>query len=179
VSVWSRTLVYLGLREEPDDAFDWQVVEDAEPIAPAVESPTRRTIPGVPRTATQGTQGTPAAARPAVAAEATSNVRPLRGPSDLTPGRVTVVQVRVFDDVQTIGARYRLNNPVLFDASACSREVARRVIDFVAGLIYAGGGTFTRTASRAFLLVPDGVDITLDERRRLSQLGYDVEGVAR
>ena len=31
MSVWSRTLVYLGLREEPDDAVDWQVVEDAGP----------------------------------------------------------------------------------------------------------------------------------------------------
>jgi hypothetical protein len=32
-----------------------------------------------------------------------------------------------------------------------------------------------RTAPRAFLLVPEGVDLPLDERRRLAQLGYDVD----
>jgi FtsZ-interacting cell division protein YlmF len=49
----------------------------------------------------------------------------------------------------------------------------------VSGLTYASRGTLRRTASRAFLLVPEGLDIPLDERRRLAQLGYDVEGIAR
>jgi len=93
--------------------------------------------------------------------------------------RVAVVQVHVFDDVEAIGIRYRLRHPVLFDVSGCSREVARRVVDFVSGLTFASRGSLRRTAPRAFLLVPEGLDIPLEERRRLSQLGYDVDGVAR
>jgi len=85
----------------------------------------------------------------------------------------------VFDDVEVIGARYRLRSPVLFDVSGCSREVARRAVDFVAGLTFASRGSLRRTAPKAFLLVPEGVDIPLDERRRLAQLGYDVDGIAR
>lgn len=170
MSVWSRTLVYLGLREEPDDAVDWQVVEDAgsgdedvRPRSSAAAAPARAPQPA-PTAAESGPIAT---------------VRPLRANVDVATERVTVVQVRVFDDVETIGSRYRRRQPVLFDVSACSRDVARRTVDFVSGLTFASGGTLRRTAPRAFLLVPDGLDIPLDERRRLAQLGYDVEGVAR
>ena len=161
MSMWSRTLIYLGLREEPDDVVaDW-VVEDE----PEVSEP-RRAAPAAPA---------PAARRPEIAS---SNVRPLRSGVDIAGERVSVVQVRVFDDVEGIGARYRQRQPVLFDVSGCSREVGRRAVDFVAGLTYASHGNLRRTAPRAFLLIPDGVGIPLDERRRLSQLGYDIEGSA-
>jgi cell division inhibitor SepF len=159
MSAWTRTLIYLGLREEPDDV-DWEVVEDAA-------------VADVPRVTPTTPPSTPSRS------EAPSNVRPLRGGIDVSADRVTVVQVRVFDDVETIGARYRHRQAVLFDVSACPREVARRTVDFVSGLTYASRGTLRRTAPRAFLLVPEGVDISLDERRRLSQLGYDVEGAVR
>jgi cell division inhibitor SepF len=158
MSVWARTLVYLGLREEPDDAVDWQIVEDS--VASEVARPLSAPVV-TPRT------------------EAPSNVRPLRSGMDVSTERVTVVQVRVFDDVETIGSRYRHRQAVLFDVSACTREVARRTVDFVSGLTYASRGTLRRTAPRAFLLMPEGIEIPLDERRRLSQLGYEVEGMAR
>ena len=160
MSVWARTLVYLGLREESDDAVDWQVAEDAGAVQES-------------RRASEATaQAAPSDAPP-------SNVRPLRSGLDVSSERVTVVQVGVFDDVETMGSRHRRRLPVLFDVSACTREVARRTVDFVSGLTYASRGTLRRTAPRAFLLVPEGLDIPLDERRRLAQLGYDVEGAAR
>lgn len=163
MSLWSRTLVYLGLREEPEDAIGAYGV--AEDIPQYEEVP--RSVAGGPQAA--------AAQRPAEP----SNVRPLRTSLDLAGERVTVVHVRVFDDVEVIGSRYRSRQPVLFDVSSCSREVARRSVDFVSGLTFVSRGSLRRTAPRAFLLVPEGVDIPLDERRRLAQLGYDVEGAAR
>jgi FtsZ-interacting cell division protein YlmF len=160
MSAWTRTLIYLGLREEPDDAVDWEVVEDG----PGTDAPQVAAV---------------APAAMSSRTEPSTNVRQLRGGIDVSTDRVTVVQIRVFDDVETVGARYRHRQPVLFDVSACSREVARRTVDFVSGLTYASRGTLRRTAPRSFLLVPEGVDISLDERRRLSQLGYDVEGAVR
>lgn len=169
MSVWARTLVYLGLREEDDDAVDWQVLEDAAANPSAVPAAAGAAA------ARAGAGMTPErAARPS--ADAPSNVRPLRTSMDVSSERVTVVHVRVFDDVETIGSRYRLRHPVLFDVSACTRDVARRTVDFVSGLTYASRGTLRRTAPRAFLLVPEGIDLALDERRRLTQLGYDVDG---
>lgn len=170
MSMWSRTLVYLGLREEPEDAADWQVLEDVGPQDGPVEPSTRASSSAA---RSRGVSG------PVPASQVPSNVRPLRAGLEVSAERVAVVQVRVFDDVEAIGSRYRLRHPVLFDVSACTREVARRTVDFVAGLTYASHGTLRRTAPRAFLLVPDGLDIPLDERRRLAQLGYDVGGIAR
>lgn len=165
MSVWARTLVYLGLREEPDDALDWQVVEDAG--AAAEQRPPANVAPqSIAPTA------------PRAPSEAPSNVRSLRPVMDASSERVSVVQVRVFEDVETIGSRYRQRHPVLFDVSATTKEVARRTVDFVSGLTYASRGTLRRTAPRAFLLLPEGVDVARDERRRLAQLGYDVEGDA-
>jgi FtsZ-interacting cell division protein YlmF len=166
MSVWSRTLIYLGLREEPDDALDWQVVDD-QGGAPEQQRPTA-TMPPV--------SAAPLASR--APSEAPTNVRPLRQAIDVSSERVTVVQVRVFEDVETIGSRYRQRHPVLFDVSATTREVARRTVDFVSGLTYASRGTLRRTAPRAFLLVPEGVEVARDEQRRLAQLGYDVDGDA-
>jgi len=180
MNFWGRTLVYLGLREEAEDQVDWQALEDtdaddaAQGAVALTSAPDAR--PGVRTTSRVVTSAT----RPQVQPRAeVSNVRPLRSGLDVSAERVAVVQVQVFDDVEAIGARYRLRHPVLFDVSGCSREVARRAVDFVSGLTYASRGSLRRTAPKAFLLVPEGVDIPLDERRRLAQLGYDVNGVAR
>jgi FtsZ-interacting cell division protein YlmF len=169
MSFWARTLVYLGLREESDDQVDWKAMDatDAEMV-----------VQGGGTSADVSVQRVGAsAARPHVTE--VSNVRPLRGGLDVSSERVAVVQVQTFDDVQAIGSRFRLRHAVLFDVSGCSREVARRVVDFVSGLTFASRGSLRRTAKRAFILIPEGVDIPLDERRRLAQLGYDVDGVTR
>jgi cell division inhibitor SepF len=170
MNFWGRTLVYLGLREEAEDQVDWQALDSTD----ADWTPQGAVAPVVPPTPAVRVSTAGPASRPEV-----SNVRPLRSGLDVSADRVAVVQVQVFDDVEAIGARYRLRHPVLFDVSGCSKEVARRVVDFVSGLTFASRGSLRRTAPRAFLLVPEGIDIPLDERRRLAQLGYDVDGVAR
>jgi cell division inhibitor SepF len=160
---WTRMLVYLGLKEEPDDAVDWDVLESAEsaessaPLARA--RPASRISPAAANLARSG------------AVEST-NVRALRGPLEAAAERTAVVQVRVFEDVESIGSRYRQRQAVLFDVSACEREVARRAVDFVSGLTYASRGRLRKVGNRAFLLVPDGVEVSAQEQRRLAQFGY-------
>ncbi len=168
MSVWSRTLVYLGLREEPDDAAQWAVIEDELDEDVVVTPPSGSPAPAAP--------AAPAAADAPRAAAGGSNVRPLHGGAEPASGRVSVVQVRVFEDVEAVGSRFRHRHPVLFDVSACTQEVARRTVDFVSGLTYASEGALRRVAPRVFLLTPAGVDVPLEERRRLAQLGYDLDG---
>jgi len=48
------------------------------------------------------------------------------------------------------------------------------VVDFVSGLTYASHGKLTKVGRRAFLLVPDGVELPEDDQRRLGDLGYRV-----
>jgi cell division inhibitor SepF len=90
--------------------------------------------------------------------------------------RAAVVEIGDFEDVESVGARYRTGQPVVFDASAADPSTARRVVDFVSGMTYVSRGSLSKVGSRAFLLIPDGVQLPDDERRRLAGLGYRVTG---
>ena len=202
-AMWNRTLVYLGLREEPDEVYDELparfVPEDdphAEHAPPRGSARRREVLVDRPRTepamAVSGGGGrgggdhltapaAPRAPRPSPVETAEDNVRPLRvaepRPEAAEPRavvRVAQVEIAEFDDVEAVGARYRTGQAVLFDLSGTSSATARRVVDFVAGLTYALRGQLTKVGSRGFLLVPEGVRVSPDERRRLSELGYRV-----
>jgi cell division inhibitor SepF len=188
--LWYRTLVYLGLKEEPEEGYDdlperngngngngngdgWG--DDAgtsrhdrfDPAGDPDLDPDRPRARGRSRDHDDA----------AVTAE--SNVRPLRA-ADAghvrggSGARLSVVEVEVFDDVEMVGARYRDDRPVLFDLSSTDRATARRVVDFVSGLTYALHGRMHKVGTRAFLLVPEGVRLPDDELRRLTTLGYQL-----
>jgi cell division inhibitor SepF len=186
--LWYRTLVYLGLKEEPEEGYDdlperngngngngngdvWREESGAtrhdrfDPAGDPDLDPDR------PRGRGRSSDHDDAA----VTAE--SNVRPLRaadaGHARSGGGaRLSVVEVEVFEDVEMVGARYRDDRPVLFDLSRADRPTARRVVDFVSGLTYALHGRMHKVGTRAFLLVPEGVRLPDDEVRRLTTLGY-------
>ena len=199
-AMWNRTLVYLGLREEPDEVYDELparfVPEDdphAEHAPPRGSTRRREVLVDRPRAEpamavsgggggdhlTAAAAATPRTSRPSPVEKVEDNVRPLRvaearsgAAEDRAVARVAQVEITEFDDVEAVGARYRTGQAVLFDLSATSSATARRVVDFVAGLTYALRGRLTKVGSRAFLLVPEGVGVSPDERRRLSELGY-------
>ncbi len=166
--VWRKTLVYLGLVEEPEEhddlpeQFDRQDTHEGYRRAP---EPRRR--------------------EPAVAAAPVEagNVRRLPFPEPGSPHvramaggmiRVAVLPIDAFEDVERIGERYRSGQPVLFDLRDCDGAVARRVLDFVSGVTYALRGRLLPAGKRCFLLVPDGVEVPSEERHRLADMGYRV-----
>ncbi|MEX2532760.1 MAG: cell division protein SepF [Nitriliruptoraceae bacterium] len=161
--IWDRTLVYLGLREEPD-TFDNAHPIDSEGVFVPEHDPHAAHAP----------------ARPNIAASApvTSNVRALR-PDELPHGgfgmatdRVAIVEVNLFDDVEGIASRYRSGQVVLFEMPDVDVATGRRVLDFVAGLTYGLRGKLTKLRPRVFLLVPEGRRVPVDEIQRLEGLGY-------
>lgn len=104
-------------------------------------------------------------------------IRPEERPRASMGSVVRVVQVTTFEDSEVIGSRFRGGQPVLFDLSNVEPSLARRVLDFVSGMTYVLHGTLRKVAKRAFLLVPDAVMLAPDERRRLSELGYDLSSL--
>lgn len=148
--VWQKTLVYLGLWEEPEAEpyDDFGSRERAE-----VERERDRT---------------------------SSNVRPLRladegdGQVARIDGRRTVVvEVTDFEaDVERIVRYHRDGTPLLFDLAAVDSTTARRVLDVVSGMTYALHGQLDKVASRAFLLLPEGARLAPEERARLEAQGY-------
>lgn len=163
--VWRRTLVYLGLVEEPEEHDDLPEHLGQEEVAPA-----RRREP-VPRERAHDAGDT--------------NVRPLRMPEPgaahvraMPPGatvRATVVKVAEFEDVESVGTRYRNGHPVIVDLQDVDKDVARRVLDFVSGVTFALRGRMAPAGRRVYLLVPEAVELPPEEVDRLRQFGYEVE----
>lgn len=169
--MWHKTLVYLGLKEEPEEGYDdlpERVVTDAEPRRRPVSDDVSVRRP------------TPIAPEP----DPVGNVRQLHGgdvqvvrpggSSSNTSMRTPVVEILVFDDVEAVGARYRTGQPVVFDASKAEAAIGRRVVDFVSGMTYVSRGRLARVGDRAFLLVPEGRALPPEEIDRLEDLGYRV-----
>ena len=162
--VWRKTLVYLGLVEEPEEHDDTVFVEQEEPVLATAE------VGG--GSVGGGGAGSGGTIRPLRVAEpGAPHVRAVASAG----ARVGVVQAMSFDDAEQVGSRYRLGQPVLLDLSGLDPKTGRRLLDFVSGVIYALRGAIKPAGDRAFLLVPDGIEVPPEERRRLADMGYTTD----
>lgn len=172
MSMWRKTLVYLGLVEETDEHADL-----ADRMAPAARPPVRSDVRMRDPNELEDPADTQVVEEVAnvrrltrVAEPGTAHVRPM------SPGlgaRVQVVAVADFDDgAAEIGRQYRVGTPVLFDMADADPATARRILDFVSGVTFALRGRMHRMGGRAFLIVPEGVELPAAERERLAALGY-------
>lgn len=182
MSMWRKTLVYLGLVEELEEVVESEMETD-EPALAVPESPnSRRPPPSPPPPAPRRRarrDGAVATATPPV--EVPANVRPLPVPEDrpshvrqLHGASVRVVRAVAFDDAEQVGERYRTGQPILLDLAEVDGRIGRRLLDFVSGVVFALDGRILPAGERAFMLVPDDIEVTVDERRRLGDLGYRV-----
>lgn len=75
--------------------------------------------------------------------------------------RVVVLEPRNFDEVQQIAAQLRDKRPVILNLEATDKTVARRIIDFISGAVYALEGTVQRINTSIILFAPPGIDVAL------------------
>lgn len=187
-NTWRKAMTYLGLG--PDEEYD-------DYDRPAEERPAPREQPaGRPAAGRQGSPSrsrsgsaqavppppSPAFPSPPVAASEAPAVRTLPAPGDDAPKpRVRAVprtpQVKVhgvaptsFNQAQEVADHFKAAQPVLLDLSAVDRDLSRRLIDFSSGLCYGLGGHMEKVANQVYLLTPDGVEVSADERRRLADV---------
>lgn len=85
-----------------------------------------------------------------------------------------VVVPRTFNHAQEIADKFKASQPVIVNMQTADRELSRRLIDFCSGLCYGLGGNMEKVATQVYLLTPTNVEVSAEERRRLSERGlYD------
>jgi cell division inhibitor SepF len=147
---WRKTLIYLGLVE--DDDLDEYAYEDEAP------EPASRSISRVQEKEPRHTRRD-------------SVVRPMPVPSP--SARFHLVSPAAFNDAQEIGDKYRDGFSVIMNLAGASPDIARRLVDFASGLAYGLAGSMQQVADRVFLLTPQGVQVSAEERRRfLEERGF-------
>ena len=147
--VWQKTLVYLGLWEEPE-AEPYDDLGSREP-APQPEPERSSNV------------------RPLRLADERSDGSVVR----IDGRRTVVVEVHDFEeDCERIVRHHRDGTPLVFDLATVDATTARRVLDVVSGMTYALHGSLRKVSSRAFLLLPQGASLAPEEQARLEAQGY-------
>lgn len=173
---WHRTLVYFGLAE--DEAYDEEYESYAEPEV-QMQDTYRERPTGVRRLSStrsarsrddfddifmdddepRTTRLRPVASRPSRGGNSGGS-----GGGDV---RVHFVAPKNFNDVQDVADKFKQTIPVILNLQVADADLSKRLIDFASGLTYALDGGMQRIADKVFLLTPQNVEVSAEERARL------------
>ncbi|MGH8908017.1 MAG: cell division protein SepF [Egibacteraceae bacterium] len=162
-TMWKRTLAYLGLVEDYDDEY-------AE--TPDEPASGRLSKPRPPEAALRPEPSNVRRLGPRTSESTSPQPRGSSMVRTVPSGKVHVTNPTTFNDVEEVGDRFRSDIPVIMNLAGASEVVAKRLLDFASGLIYGLEGRIERVGDRVFLLTPKNVDVSTEERRRLSERGF-------
>ena len=173
---WHRTLVYFGLAE--DEAYDEDFEPYSEPEVQMQDSyrdrPTVRRLSARARRRDEfddifGDEGDD---------RRTTVLRPVRVASTAAAARnsgdvrVHFVAPKNFNDAQDVADKFKEAIPVILNLQGADADLSKRLIDFASGLTYALDGGMQRIADKVFLLTPQNVEVSAEERARLIEKGF-------
>ena len=158
--------LYLGLVEDDEsdgyDRYDDEVDEGYdEPVVrrrEAAPAPVARRSFDTPRT--QGAVALDTAPRPQAVAAYDEGYR------------ITTLHPHSYNDARTIGEHFREGTPVIMNLSEMDDSDAKRLVDFAAGLIFGLRGRIERVTNKVFLLSPEHVEVTAEDKARIAEGGF-------
>jgi cell division inhibitor SepF len=83
-----------------------------------------------------------------------------------------VVTPRSFNDAQQVADEFKRSKPVIINLQSTDRELSKRLIDFSSGMTYALGGGMQRISQGIFLLTPEDVEVSAEEKARILEGGF-------
>ena len=76
--------------------------------------------------------------------------------------QVVLVKPEKFEDASAIADHLREKRTVVLNLESTNKDVARRLIDFLSGVAYAGEGKIKKVAANTYIITPYSVDIMGD-----------------
>ena len=158
-SVWRKTMRYLGLVEE--DEYD------------EMEDPAAESQPGA---LTASDRGPRRLARPqsqvGVGVDEPEAIIRTIPQSRSSAGTIHRAEPRAFNEAREVGERFKEGVPVIMNLQETDADIARRLVDFASGLVFARDGKIELVASRVYLLTPQDVEVSAEELERLREGGF-------
>ena len=171
--------LYLGLVEDEEDGRARRYAEDygydeedddLEPVSPPVrrwsaeDSAPARTVAARRPHVDSGTRGS-------VALDTALRTAP--APVAHEDGyRITTLHPRTYNEARTIGEHYRNGTPVIMNLTEMDDVDAKRLVDFAAGLIFGLRGSIERVTNKVFLLSPEHVEVTAEDKAKIAESGF-------
>jgi cell division inhibitor SepF len=108
-----------------------------------------------------------------VAAEPEPAPAPTPAPEPKPKGyRITTVHPASYNEARTIGERFRDGMPVIMNLTDMEHADAKRLVDFAIGLTFGLHGSIERVTAKVFLLSPQDVDVTAEDKARIREGGF-------
>jgi cell division inhibitor SepF len=86
--------------------------------------------------------------------------------------RITTLHPQSYNDARAIGEHFREGTPVIMNLSEMNDNDAKRLVDFAAGLIFGLHGRIERVTNKVFLLSPEHVEVTAEDKARIAEGGF-------
>ncbi|HEY0868756.1 MAG TPA: cell division protein SepF [Acidothermaceae bacterium] len=186
MAVMRKAMVYLGLVE--DDAENYDEYDEYEAPAPVAAAVGRRGSSQADRSGAEVEYGrrslspemrdrTPAYAGGRSGGgegRAQSLGAVPMGWADSAAGavRVTTLHPRTYNEARAIGEHFREGTPVIMNLTEMDDADAKRLVDFAAGLIFGLRGSIERVTAKVFLLSPQNVEVTAEDKQRIAEGGF-------
>ncbi len=77
--------------------------------------------------------------------------------------RVVVIQPEAFEEARDITNHLKSKKPIVINLESVDKTVARRIIDFLSGAVYALDGSIQKVSNGIFIIAPNNVDIMSDD----------------
>ncbi len=88
------------------------------------------------------------------------------------PYRITTLHPRTYNEARTIGENFRQGTPVIINLTEMDDGDAKRLVDFAAGLIFGLRGRIERVTNKVFLLSPEHIQVTAEDKARIAEGGF-------
>lgn len=85
--------------------------------------------------------------------------RPQEAHSSARPGKITILEPRVYSEAMNIAKHIIASDAVLINFHLVEETQARRIVDFLTGTVYALDGDIQRVGDEIFLCTPSSIEI--------------------
>jgi cell division inhibitor SepF len=158
---WRKTMRYLGLVEDDEAEVGPSAIPSLEQGGMAVH-PSSESSPL--RRFRQQEHAMPPTDTP----EAIIRTIPQRPSS----GTIHRSEPKRFNEARELGDRFKEGVAVIMNLQQTEDAIARRLVDFASGLVFARDGKIELVANRVYLLTPADVEVSAEERERLKEGGF-------
>lgn len=176
--MWDRMLAFLGFEEEMDEEEEVAAGRTASALGAYVDRAAvgvgaHESVAAVGGRVDAARRRTGRAQRGGFGDERAGEGRALVRSGNVTRLVPTVAGIvvsapRRFEDSQESADHLKAGQPVILHLDGMDRELAQKVINFLAGSVYALGGEMHRVGS-VVVFVPAGIDVTLPLSLRMAE----------
>jgi cell division inhibitor SepF len=173
--LWNSTLVYFGVREDEweDEYYDDGAAANEDLERTYSERPNVRRLSPRRRAGAEFDEIFSDEPPPrSIATRGRSRPVPMETNGHRAAPQVSLVVPKTFNDAQSVADKLKADVPVIINLQSADSDLTRRLIDFASGLTYALDGSMQRVADRVFLLTPNAVKVSAEDKALLMERGF-------